>query len=133
MTNESDIHPVECERPRLFVETGFGFDGADGMVVPAGAEIAEDAAQSVEIIRRCPGADRAAGPATIWVADGGLDRAAALADRGRPPGPLWHEFGGDAEREAHLLHLLPRPSRGSSVAREGSREPASLGRKSNRN
>jgi len=80
MTNESDIDPVACERAMLFVETGAGCVGADGMVVAAGAEVAEDAARSVEIIRRCPGADRAAGPATIWVADGGLDRAAALCD-----------------------------------------------------
>jgi len=72
---------VECERPRLFVETGSGCGGADGMVVPAGTEIAEDAALDGEIIRRCPGADRPPGPATIWVADGGLDRAAALRDR----------------------------------------------------
>jgi hypothetical protein len=82
MTNESGIHPVACERPRLFVETGAGRGGGgDGMVVPAGVEIAEGAAQSGEIIRRCAGADRPPEPATIWVGDGGLDRAVALCDR----------------------------------------------------
>ena len=51
------------------------------MVVPGGAEIAEDAARYGEIIRRCPGPNRPPGPATIWAADGGLGRAAALCDR----------------------------------------------------
>ncbi len=81
MTNESDIHPVECKRPRLFVETRSGCGGGDGMVVPAGAEIVEGTAWTGEIIRRCSGPDRPPGPATVWVADGGLDGAAALCDR----------------------------------------------------
>ena len=80
MTNDSEIRPAACARPKLFVQTGSGCDGTDGMVVPAGAEIAEGAAQSGEIIRRCARADRPPEPATIWVADGGLDGAAALRD-----------------------------------------------------
>lgn len=80
MTDESDMHPVEGEPPRLFVETGSGCAGADGMVVPVGAEIPEGAVWNGEIIRRCPGPDRPPGPATVWVADGGLDGAAALCD-----------------------------------------------------
>ncbi|MFQ5565399.1 MAG: hypothetical protein ACE5EU_03455 [Paracoccaceae bacterium] len=82
MTIESEIHPVEGERPRLFVETEDGAGAADGMVVPAGARIAEDAVRNGEVIRRCQGPDRPPGPATIWVADGGLDRAVALRDCG---------------------------------------------------